>query len=200
MSKLWCPLLFLAAAPFLFRPDELNRLVAARLPCSITALDADFSNLEVRLNAELRQAGLAEPEQPLHYGFGYVSEVTLSRPSEYPVALVVRAGVSAGCGNDESGYVYNFAQARSRLLQPHGTGKWGNGIWDTQFSGPDATGSRVFYASWYTFSVDRVGTNSTVGSFALARARIRPRSYSPRLTALIPTRKPMWSLVSASCY
>jgi hypothetical protein len=81
--------------------------------------------------------------------FGYVSKVMLSRPSEYPGGLVVRAGVSAGCGNDESVYVYNFAPARSRLLDAHGTGKWGSGVLDTQFSSPDVTGGRIFYVSWY---------------------------------------------------
>src|SRR5580700_686404 len=173
MFKLGCVVLFLAGAPFLFGQDELSHLVAesvplrastdidwtnqrsalrdwieSRLPRNIAALDADFSNLEARLNEEIQQAGLAEPELP-DYGFGYISKVTLSRPSEYPGALVVRAGVSVGCGNDESVYVYNFAPARNRLLDAHGTGKWGHGVFDAQFSGPDDSGSRILYVSWY---------------------------------------------------
>jgi hypothetical protein len=93
MFKLGCAVLFLAGAPFLFGQDELNRLVAesvplraskdvdwtqqknalrdwieSRLPRNITALDADFSNLEARLNGEIQQAGLTEPVTP-DYGF-----------------------------------------------------------------------------------------------------------------------------------
>lgn len=174
MSKLWCMLLLVAAAPFLSGQDELNRLVAesvplrgstdidwtkqkdalrdwieSRLPDNIAQLKPDFSNLETRLNAELRQAGLAEPDTPADLGFGYVSKLRLTRPAEYPEALVAQAGVSVGCGNDESTYVYRFSQKRDRLLEAHGNGKWGNGIFETRFSGPDAAGSRVFYASWY---------------------------------------------------
>jgi hypothetical protein len=174
MSKLGCVALLLAGAPFLFGQDELSHLVTesvplrastdvdwtkqknalrdwieSRLPRNIAALDADFSNLETRLNAEIQQAGLAEPETP-NYRFGYVSNVKLSRPNEYPGALVVRAGVSVGCGNDESVFVYNFAQARSRLLEAHGSSKWGSTLVETRFSAPDVSMSRIFYASWFT--------------------------------------------------
>jgi hypothetical protein len=166
-------LLLLAAAPVMFGQDALNHLVAesvllrgsadidwtrqksalrdwieSRLPSNVAQLNADFSNLETRLNAELQQAGLAEPEDP-NVRFGYVSRLRLTRPVLYPEALVVEAGVSVGCGHDESVYVYHFSQKRVRLLETHGNGKWGNGIFEIQFSGPDAAGSRVFYASWY---------------------------------------------------
>ena len=169
MSKLWRVLLFLAAAPFMFGQDALVQLVAesvilrssteidwskqrsalrdwieSRLPRNKAALDADFSNLEARLNAELQQAGLAEPELPNH-GFGYVSKVTLSRPAG---VLLVKAGVSVGCGNDESVYIYRFADARTRLLEAQGTHKWGSSLVETRFSAPDVSGSRIFYAAW----------------------------------------------------
>jgi hypothetical protein len=173
MSKLGYAVLLVAAAPVVFGQDALSHLVAesvplrssadidwtqqksalrdwieSRLPSNVAQLNADFSILETRLNAELRQAGLAEPEDP-NVGFGYVSRLKLTRPAEYPEALVVQAGVSAGCGNDESVYIYRFSQKRVRLLEAHGNGKWGSGIFETRFSGPDAAGSRVFYASWY---------------------------------------------------
>jgi hypothetical protein len=73
MSKLWCAVLLVVAAPFLFGQDELNHLVAesvplrasatinwtnqksalrdwieSRLPHNIAALDAGFSSLEAR--------------------------------------------------------------------------------------------------------------------------------------------------------
>src|ERR1039457_767839 len=149
MSKLWCMLLLLAAAPVMFGQDALNHLVAesvllrgsadidwtrqksalrdwieSRLPSNVAQLNADFSNLEARLNAELRQAGLAEPEDP-NVGFGYISRLKLTRPVLYPEALVVEAGVSVGCGHDESVYVYHFSQKRVRLLETHGNGKIG---------------------------------------------------------------------------
>jgi hypothetical protein len=166
-------LLLLAAAPVMFGQDALNHLVAesvllrgsadidwtrqksalrdwieSRLPSNVAQLNADFSNLETRLNAELRQAGLAEPEDP-SVGFGYISRLKLTRPAEYPEALVVRAGVSAGCGNDESVYVYHFSQARSRLLEVQGSHEWGSGVVETQLSAPDVSGSRIFYAAWF---------------------------------------------------
>jgi hypothetical protein len=193
MFKLGCAVLFLAGAPFLFGQDELNRLVAesvplrastdidwtnqrsalrdwieSRLPRNIAALDADFSNLETRLNAELRQAGLAEPELP-DYGFGYISKVTLSRPAEYPGALVVRAGVSVGCGNDESVYVYNLAPARSRLLDAHGNSKWGSTLEETRFSAPDVSGSRIFYAAWRSVQCGSVWNTLDYRLFRIGR-------------------------------
>ncbi|HEV8040002.1 MAG TPA: hypothetical protein VGP62_14130, partial [Bryobacteraceae bacterium] len=82
MSWLRFVVLLLAAAPVLFGQDELSHLVAesvllrtkanvdwakqknalrnwieSRLPRNMAALDAGFSNLEARLNAELKQAG-----------------------------------------------------------------------------------------------------------------------------------------------
>ena len=173
MSKLWCMLLLLAAAPVMFGQDALNHLVAesvllrgsadidwtrqksalrdwieSRLPSNVAQLNADFSNLEARLNAELRQAGLAEPEDP-NVGFGYISRLKLTRPVEYPGALVGQADVSAGRGNDESVYIYRLSQKRVRLLEAHGNDRWGSGLFETRFSGPDAAGSHVFYVAWY---------------------------------------------------
>ena len=171
MSKLCCTVLLLYAVPFLLGQGAMARLVAesvplrgrynvdwtkqkdalrdwieSRLPANITELDAGFSNLETQLNAEVGRAGLTEPSD---FRFGYVSKLTLMRPIEYPAALVVRAGVSAGCGNDESVYLYRFSQTRTLLLRAEGAGKWGSSVFETLFSGPDEVGSRVFYVSWY---------------------------------------------------
>jgi hypothetical protein len=198
-------LLLLAAAPVMFGQDALNHLVAesvllrgsadidwtrqksalrdwieSRLPSNVAQLNADFSNLETRLNAELRQAGLAEPEDP-SVGFGYISRLKLTRPAEYPEALVVRAGVSAGCGNDESVYVYHFSQKRVRLLETHGNGKWGNGIFEIQFSGPDAAGSRVFYASWYNV---QCGSNWNELDYRLFRIGPGPEPAVPLFSSM----------------
>jgi hypothetical protein len=145
MSWLRFVVLLLAAAPVLFGQDELSHLVAesvllrtkanvdwakqknalrnwieSRLPRNMAALDAGFSNLEARLNAELKQAGLAAPEHT-DVLTGYVSRLVLSRQAEYPGALVVQAGVSVGCGNDESVFLYRFSDTRKRLIEAHGT-------------------------------------------------------------------------------
>jgi len=137
--------LLLAAAPVLFGQGELSHLVAesvplrgsatidwsnqksalrdwieSRLPRNMAALDAGFSNLEALLNAELKQAGLAAPEHT-DVLTGYVSRLVLSRQAEYPGALVVQAGVSVGCGNDEPVFLYRFSDTRKRLIEAHCT-------------------------------------------------------------------------------
>jgi hypothetical protein len=185
MSKLWWPVLLLAAVPSLFGQDELSHLVAesvilrasaaasqdpdkpdssprdlwtrqknalrdwieSRLPANIAALDANFSNLEARLGAELDRAGLTEPEGT-EAGTGYVSKLELSRPAEFPDALIVRAGISVECGADDSVYVYRFSDKRTRLIEAQGTEKWGISVVETLSSAPDVSGSRIFYVAW----------------------------------------------------
>jgi hypothetical protein len=117
------------------------------LPANITALDAAFGSLETQLDAELEHTELTKP-QGSDVGLGYVSRLELSRPAEYPGALVVRAGVSVECGTDDSVYVYHFSDTRRRLLDAQGTQKWAISVVKTQFSPTDASGSRIFYAAW----------------------------------------------------
>jgi hypothetical protein len=128
--------------------NALRDWIESRLPANITALDADFSNLEARLDAELEQAGLTEPEGT-EVGTGYVSKLELSRPGGFSDALIVRAGVSVDCGSDESVYVYRFSDTRARLVEAQGTEKWGMSVVETQLSAPDVSGSRIFNASLF---------------------------------------------------
>ncbi len=128
--------------------NALRDWMESRLPANITELDATFSNLEAQLVTELDRAGLSEPEN-LEVGFGYVSRLKFSRPTEYPGALVVQAGISVECGIEDSVYVYRFAgNTRKRLLEANGTAKYAEHVVDTRFSPPDASGSRIFYAAW----------------------------------------------------
>ncbi len=125
----------------------LRDWIESRLPANLAALDAASPGLEAQLSAELWRAGLLAPENV--EGAGYVSKLKLSRPGEYPGALVVQAGISVPCGSDESVYVYHFSNTRTRLVETHGTGKWGSSASETLFSNPDVSGNRIFYASWY---------------------------------------------------
>jgi hypothetical protein len=176
MTKLWGCVFLFALTPLLFAQGELDRLVAesvrlrgvpqrpsddalksqkkllrdwleSRLPANLAALDAASPGLEAQLSAELWRAGLLAPENV--EGAGYVSKLKLSRPGEYPGALVVQAGISVPCASDESVYVYHFSNTRTRLVETHGTGKWDSSVLESLFSNSDAYGNHIFYASWY---------------------------------------------------
>ncbi len=179
MARFWWWLFLAAATPTLFgQSAELDRLVAesariraliktdqqvestdlknllrdwieTHLPANATEFDAEFPSLEARLTADLRRAGLLEPEKSTA-NFGYVDSLKLSRPESYPGGLIVQAGVTVGCGTDVSLYLYHFtATASARVLEANGTHKWGSEFREAQFSSPDSSGSRILYASWY---------------------------------------------------
>ncbi len=94
------------------------------------------------LAADLQHAGLIGTG-------GRIDSVKLSRPAEFPDALVVTAGITVPCGVDTSVYVYRFAaNGRARLLAADGASKYGNYLDDVMFSNPDASGNRLLYASW----------------------------------------------------
>jgi hypothetical protein len=137
------------------RPDWINLKhalrdwIESRLPANLPALDREYRGLEAQLTAELQRAGAFETEKPSAEA-GYVGLVRLSRPPEYPGALVVEASVTVPCGSDASIYVYRFtASARSRLLEADGARENGDGLSDIRFSAPDNSGSGLFYASWF---------------------------------------------------
>jgi hypothetical protein len=78
---------------------ELRDWIESRIPMGASG---------EQLMLELKGAGLAsgeEFEQPL----GSVAAIEITRPANYPAALAVKAGVGAGCGTDESWYLYVLA-------------------------------------------------------------------------------------------
>lgn len=174
------------------RPDWTNLKhllrdwIESRLPANLPALDQGYQGLEAQLTAELRRASVLEPEKPSAEA-GYVASVKLSRPAEYPGALLVEAGVTVPCGFDVSIYLYHFtADSGSSLLEADGNHDWGNEVAETRFSGPDTLGGHVFCASWYgvqcesvwnlldhrLFRIDADGdcTKSILGESQLCRA------------------------------
>ena len=142
------------AAP-LTRPDWTNLKhllrdwIESRLPANLPALDREYQGLEAQLTSELWKAGVLARDWP-GADAGYVSPVKLSRRAEYSGALVVQAGVTVGCGSDVSVYVYRFkGDSWSRLLEADGKRDGGDELAETQFSAADASGNRLFYASWF---------------------------------------------------
>jgi len=129
--------------------DLLRDWIESRLPGNSAELNAAFPGLEARMTAELSRAGLLEPETLDPMTTGYVPPLKLLRPAEIPGALIVQAGISVPCGDDESIYVYRFSpKGRDRLLEEHGKHDFGDYVVGMQFSVPGASGSRMFYAAW----------------------------------------------------
>jgi hypothetical protein len=176
----WCILLLGVAPALCGQQTELDRLVAesarlrerartarftrpewtnlkhlvrdwieSRLPANLPALDREYQGLEAQLRAELWKAAVLAREWP-GADAGYVSAVKLSRPTEYPDVLAVRAGVTVGCGADESILLYRFkGGSRTRLLEADGTHEWGSSVAETHFSSSDRLGRHLFFAAWY---------------------------------------------------
>ncbi|MGH9613954.1 MAG: hypothetical protein ACRD4P_12825 [Bryobacteraceae bacterium] len=71
----------------------LRDWIESRLPDNLTELDAAFPGLETRMPAELSRACLLQPEK-LDPITGYIWRLKLSRPAEFPGALIVEAGIS----------------------------------------------------------------------------------------------------------
>lgn len=129
----------------------LRDWVESRLPANTPALDRNYPGLETQMTAELLRAGVLEPKK-LNAEAGYISSVKLSRPTEYPGALLVATAITVPCGADSSIYIYRFTTGgRSRILETDGNSEYqyGTGLSDTLFSTPDRSGGRLFYASWY---------------------------------------------------
>jgi hypothetical protein len=141
------------AAP-ITRPDWSNlqhllrNWIESRLPANLPALDREYQGLEAQLTAELWKVGVLARNWP-GADAGYVSAVKLSRPADSDV-LAVQAGVTVGCGPDESIFLYRFKGGSwSRLLEANGTHEWGSSVAETLFSGLDRLGGRLFFAAWY---------------------------------------------------
>ncbi len=128
--------------------ELLRDWIESRLPTSVEALDAGYAGMEARLTAELRRAGLLEPQKPVAEA-GYISSLKFSRLEGYRGALLVEAGITIPCGSDVSIYFYRFTPSRrDRLFEASGGSPNGNDLVDTQFSPPNASGGRIFYVSW----------------------------------------------------
>lgn len=61
-----------------------------------------------QLMAELKDAGLTKDSE-FESPFGSVAGIEITHPANFPAAVAVKAGVGAGCGSDESWYIYVLA-------------------------------------------------------------------------------------------
>jgi hypothetical protein len=188
MSKLCCTVLVLYTAPIVFGQDALTRLVAesvplrvseemdrtkqkdalrdwieSRLPANITELDAGFSNLETRLNAEVGRAALLEASD---FHFGYVSKLMLMRPVEYPGALVVRAGVSAGAVTMNPFMFIGFRRYASGCCRQRTPASGAAACLKRCFPVLMKLEVAFFMSPGMTCSVGRIGIDSTTDYFA----------------------------------
>jgi len=71
---------------------SLRGWIESRLPANLPGLERDYQGLESQFTAELRKADALEADR-FSARAGYVSLVKLSRPAEYPEALLVEAGL-----------------------------------------------------------------------------------------------------------
>jgi hypothetical protein len=122
----------------------LRDWIEARLPANLRDLDSSFPRLESELVSVLKGADLIGSQDRVG-----IESVELSRLTEFPEVVTVKASIDVPCGIDTSVYVYRFgANSRTRLLAADGKRDWGDELTDVQFSAPDPSGNRVMYASW----------------------------------------------------
>src|SRR5882724_1909223 len=76
---------------------QLRDWIESRLPLGVTG---------EQLMMEVRTAGLEAPDNTWEWPFGYVADIEITRPQNYPSAIAVTAAVSVNCGPDESLYMY----------------------------------------------------------------------------------------------
>src|SRR5260221_606769 len=76
---------------------QLRDWIESRLPIGVT---------DEQMMVEMTKAGLTSTEPWLEMGFGYVTEIEISRPANYAGALAVKTAVSLPCEDDESWYLY----------------------------------------------------------------------------------------------
>ena len=101
--------------------DALRHWIEARLPESRSAMEAALPALEASLRSEIERAKLTRPApdtpaQPDDSPFGYVEDVTVTRPPEAPGVVIVQSGVSVHCGSEDDVYVYDYADNRRRTV------------------------------------------------------------------------------------
>ena len=76
---------------------QLRDWIESRLPLGVTGN---------QLMMDVRTAGLESPDDIWELTLGYVTDIEITRPQNYPSAIAVRAAVSVSCGFDESWYIY----------------------------------------------------------------------------------------------
>jgi hypothetical protein len=100
---------------------SLRDWIESRLPQSKDALDRELPLLQTGLKAELWRVGLLAPEQKYDLEYGYVRDVEVTRPAEYPEALKVVVGATVPCGVDDVVYIYDYSTGfRRRVLESPG--------------------------------------------------------------------------------
>jgi hypothetical protein len=84
----------------------LRDWIESRLPKTKAELDAGLPLLQQSLTADLARTGLLGGDD---FKYGTIAEIKLSRPPEYPEALLAIASVGAGGGRDEAVYLYDWS-------------------------------------------------------------------------------------------
>ena len=152
--------------------DALRDWIESRLPKSKGALDADNSALQTHMKAELLRAGVLAPADA-EDEYGYIGRLDLSRPSEFPEALTVVAGITVPCGSYDSVYVYDYSGGPPRrVFEARGGSEQDANVSAVYFSKPNTSGNHLLLtlryaiqcgASWDGLSYDlfRLGTGAS---------------------------------------
>jgi hypothetical protein len=128
---------------------SLRDWIESRLPQSKDALDRELPLLQTGLNDELWREGLlARLDRDVEYG--YVVDVEVARPAEYPDGLKVVVGASVPCGVDNVVYIYDYSTGfRRRVLESPGHRDDDEAIADVHFSPAGAGGERLILTLRY---------------------------------------------------
>jgi hypothetical protein len=125
--------------------DALRDWVETRLPKSRTLLETAFATLPDRMRAELQRAGVLAPSNGAEE-YGYVGGLEISRPAEFPEALVITERITSPCGTADSVYAYDYtAGSPRRVLESRGS-RQDETLIGKYFSAADAAGNRLFLA------------------------------------------------------
>ena len=159
--------------------DALRDWVESRLPSSKSALGAQSSSLQNRLNDDLKRAKVLPPVGKMD-DYGYVNRLEIFQPREFPEALAVVAGITMPCGTYDSFYVYDYSGGPPlRVLQSRSSREHDEGIRAIYFSNRDTSGGRLILtlrtgvqcgSSWNRLSYDLFrlipGTGAAVPVFS----------------------------------
>src|SRR5262249_40734200 len=123
---------------------SLRDWIESRLPQSKDALDRELPLLATGLKAELWRDGLLAPEQRFDIEYGYVQDVSVTRPAEYPDGLEVVIGATVPCGVDDVVYVYDYSTgSRRRVLESPGHRDHDEAVTDVHYSAPGVGGEHL---------------------------------------------------------
>jgi hypothetical protein len=122
----------------------LRDWVESQLPDRAGGSLGNLQTLEATLRSKLTAAGLTAPEvadpEPEGPGLGYVA-IQFEQIPELPDALVVVAGTSVECGQDQAVYMYRFdPNGRVPVFLDHPESKWGYMFANFEHSDPDSRG------------------------------------------------------------